>query len=155
MATSEVPAGAGSPGDRARAAMIGGEAEKVQESAKVAARRRTELLEACVKGMDNVRRTAAVGAAERVLASLVAGDPHDEHRHTTNALLAVSIAEGEHHTPGARHGVIHGIRALARSNAEAHLRMELAGPGGDRGQRSLTAAPRRPPQAPSAAWPPL
>ena len=32
MATSEVPAGAASPADRARKAMIGGEAEKVQES---------------------------------------------------------------------------------------------------------------------------
>ena len=107
--------------------MIGGEAEKVQESAKVAARRRTELLEACVKGMDNVRRTRAVGAAEQVLSALIAGDPDDEHRHTTNALLAVSIAEGELNSTGAwEGGVIHGIHVLARSNAEAHLRMELA-----------------------------
>ena len=93
----------------------------------MAARRRTELLEACVKGMDNVRRTRAVGAAEQVLSALIAGDPDDEHRHTTNALLAVSIAEGELYSTISREGgVIHGIHVLARSNAEAHLRMELA-----------------------------
>ncbi|MYA40595.1 MAG: hypothetical protein F4Z31_02395 [Gemmatimonadetes bacterium] len=108
-------------------AMVGGEAASLKESTEAAARSRAELLKVCVEGMANVPLTTAAGVAERVLAVLVTGDPHDESRDILNALQALSVAEGAYRVTGAHEGgVIHGIFGLARSNAEAHLRMGLA-----------------------------